>query len=92
MATTGSTGPRRSLVNLGATLGRVATRLAGSQALKEGRILVRATGPGGGDYWLECSGQGMYLLDAVSPDLPPVIEVAGDARRIQAIRRRKLRS
>jgi hypothetical protein len=80
-----SKGPARKPVNLEAQLEEIARKATGLRTLKKGTVLVRATGAGGGDYLLENSERGVRLTRGATPGTPPVIEIIGDARRIQDV-------
>lgn len=68
-------------------LRRVAERLAQIKTLKQGDIVFRLAGPGGGTFVVECSEKGARVMEsaAAGADHVPLVEVIGDARRIQAI-------
>jgi len=61
-----------------------AKRLGETKALRQGSIVFRLTGVGGGEYYLDCSTKGARLAKSM-PRGAPLIEVMGDARRIRAI-------
>jgi hypothetical protein len=66
-------------------LADVESRLNKSKSLKKATIVIRATGPGGGDFRFETDPKGVKLVrDAPPTDMAPTIEIMGDARRIQA--------
>jgi hypothetical protein len=66
-------------------LAEVAARLNKAKSLKKATIVVRASGPGGGDFRFETDPKGVkFVRDAPARDLAPTIEIMGDARRIQA--------
>lgn len=85
MANTEARKQASSPVNVGLLLEQVAKKLSGSRALKKGVIRVQAIGPGGGDYGLVCSESGVRLLTGTSLGRLPIIEIIGDARRMQRI-------
>lgn len=62
----------------------LAKTLGETDVLKEGTILLRLTGTGGGEFYLECSKRTVRLSRDV-PKTTPLIEVKGDARRVRAI-------
>ena len=66
------------------SLQKFAQRLSKSKTLKDGSISFRLGGPGGGDYFLDCSAGCVQLCEGNSPTAP-LIEVIVDASRIQAI-------
>lgn len=57
-------------------------RVSQTKALKEGSIVFRLTGEG--DYCVDCSPKTAELTVGM-PRSTPIIEVLGDAKRIQAI-------
>ncbi len=61
-----------------------AQRLGETKAARKGSIALRLTGAGGGEYFLDCS-KGSVRLAKGMPRTAPLIEVMGDAKRIQAI-------
>ena len=85
MATKKSKGRPERPIGIESALEDVAKKLANCPPLKEGKILVRATGPGGGDYYLESSDKGVRLAKEAALDTLPVIEIIGDAKRIQSV-------
>jgi hypothetical protein len=62
-------------------------RLAKSKVMKRGDIVFLLSGPGGGNYVVECTeGQARVAQSAAAGvDRTPLIEVIGDAKRIHAI-------
>jgi hypothetical protein len=85
MTTTKYKKPTRKSTDLEQALEKVTKKIADCQTLKNGIILVRATGTGGGDYSLECSDRGVQLMKGAVMETPPVIEIIGDARRINGV-------
>ena len=76
--------------SLAPALEQIAKKLSGYRALREGRIVLRASGPGGGDYHLACSDSGVQLETSAAGasttmDAQPVFEILGDVRRIQSL-------
>ena len=69
------------------TLERLSERFAQGRAMKRGDIVFRLTGPGGGNYLVECGdGRARVTETAVAGvDRTPLVEVIGDARRIQSV-------
>jgi hypothetical protein len=85
MATRKSTKPRKKPVKMEPALKRVTNKLADCKALRTSVIRVRATGSGGGDFYIQSSDKGVELVkDAVVKD-DPTIEIMGDVRRIQSV-------
>jgi hypothetical protein len=76
--------PERAAVNLDATVNAVAERVRNARSRRHGTILLRLTGPGGGDYAVQSTEGTMRVLKEI-PHAPHQFEVIGDARRIQAI-------
>lgn len=68
-----------------AALRQVANRLADCRALRSSSIVVRASGPGGGDFSFDCAVRSARLKKGMPSQFPPTIEIIGDARRIQAV-------
>jgi len=69
------------------TLGRISERLAKSRSMRRGDIVFRLSGPGGGNYLVEC-GEGQARVAetaAAGVDRTPLVEVIGDARSIHAV-------
>jgi hypothetical protein len=92
MATTKSQKNRTERVSVESALAQAAKKLSSYRALRKGRILLRALGPGGGDHYLTCSDGGVQLeigaklhATATSTDSLPVFEIIGDARRIHSL-------
>jgi len=54
------------------------------KALRTGSIVLRLTGPAGGEFCLDCSERGVRLTKGL-PKRPLQFEVMGDTKRIQAI-------
>ena len=67
--------------------GRLLERLAKTKAMKPGDIVFRLAGPGGGNFVVECSEKGARVAEsaAAGADCAPLVEVIGDAKRINAI-------
>lgn len=59
-------------------------RLSCCGALRKSTIVIRASGAGGGAYCVECA-PGSARLATTGPTAPPTIEVAGEARQIEAL-------
>ena len=85
MATMRSREPTEESVNIKPALQRIARKLADCKALRKGLILVRATGPSGGDYCLESSDAGVRLVKGVTTEIPPAIEIIGDAGLMRGV-------
>jgi hypothetical protein len=67
------------------TLDVLANRLGNIKALRQGAILLRMTGPGGGDFHLDCAADGARLFEGMPSPETVLIEVMGDAARLLAI-------
>ena len=67
-----------------AFLGGFAKRLGKARTLRKGSIVFRLTGDTDGEYCLDCSTEDARLAKGM-PQSAALIEVMGDARRIQAI-------
>jgi len=61
-----------------------AKRLRNCKSLKDGSIVLRLSGPGGGEYWLQCSAGEVRLAEGPTAG-PLLIQLIGNARRIQAV-------
>lgn len=55
--------------------------------MRPGDIVFRLAGPGGGSFVVECSERGASVVESAAAgfDRTPLIEVIGDAERIQAV-------
>jgi len=65
-------------------LGDLAARAGKAKALRDGIVAFELTGPGGGDFLLDC-GASRARLSKGKPSRKPIIHVTGDASRIRAI-------
>jgi hypothetical protein len=66
------------------SLQRVAKKFSGAKCLRDGHIVLRLSGAGGGSYVLKCEGPSVKLITAVPAGQHP-IELIGEARRILPI-------
>ena len=85
MATRKSTKARKKPVKMETALKQVTNRLAESKALRPSIIRVRATGSGGGDFYIQSSENGVELVKDAIIKVEPEIEIMGDVRRIQSV-------
>jgi hypothetical protein len=78
---------RRRRGTLQESLERISERLAKSKAMKPGDIVFRLAGEGGGNFVIESSDDGVRVVEsaAAGSDRTPLVEVIGDAKRIQAV-------
>jgi hypothetical protein len=60
-------------------------KLAPQQIAKKGYIKVKTTGSGGKEYYLEGSENGMRVVRTQSIASPPLLEITGNAGRLQAV-------
>jgi hypothetical protein len=69
------------------TLERISERLAKSRSVKQGDIVFRLTGDGGGTFLVECGPGSARVtpLPSTAPDRAPILEVIGDAARVHAV-------
>lgn len=75
---------KRAPRGMDAYLKEYSKRLGKTEALRQGSILLRLTGTGGGDYGIESSEKGVSIAKG-APRERPLIEVMGDARMIRSI-------
>lgn len=82
-----SGGAGRGVGTFQESLRRASERFAKSKPVKRGDIVFRLGGPGGGTFVVESSEKGIRVYEsaAAGTDRPSLIEIIGDARRIQAI-------
>ncbi len=67
-------------------LEQLTRRLAGRPIVRQGTILVRATGTEKGEYFLECSKKRVRLAKRTATGTAtPTIEIIGKARQISAV-------
>jgi hypothetical protein len=66
------------------SLEKLAQRLSKLNILKSGYISFRLTGLGGGDYFLHCNTDHVQVSQGI-PRTAPIIEIIGDATRVQAV-------
>ena len=76
---------RRRRGGLEASLNDVGRKLAKCSSLRSGAIGVHATGPGGGDFTFDCTERGVRVHKGPISEAPPVIEILGEARRIEGV-------
>lgn|SRR5574341_2171900 len=74
----------REAVDIEPTLREVSKKLPNCRSLRHGNILVRTTGPGGGDYYVQSSDRGVELKREAPMETLPDIEIMGEGRVIQA--------
>lgn len=69
------------------SLGRLLERLQESEILREGTVVLRLSGPAGGDFYLESSGREVRLVDAAASglDREVLLDIRGDAETVRAI-------
>lgn len=71
-------------MNSESALDKFAARVSQADATRNGAIVFRLTGAGGGEYCLDCS-RGVAKITKEIPSRSPLIELIGDAPRIFAI-------
>ena len=80
-----STEPQKPKVqSIEAFLQEQVKRFGKTKALKKGSIVLRLTGAGGGDFYLDFSKK-YARLSKVLPQSNPTLEVLGDVSKIRAI-------
>lgn len=71
-------------VDIESAINEVSKKLSNCRSLRRGKILVRTTETGGGDYFVHTSDRGVELVRQASMETPPDFEIIGDGRLIQA--------
>lgn len=73
-----------STASLESTLGKLADRLGKTRSMRDGAVIFHLTGPGGGEFSLDCSAGRARAAKGKSAR-PVLLEIHGDAARIRAI-------
>jgi predicted lipid carrier protein YhbT len=77
---------KRPADKMHAALTKTAKNLSHAETLREGSIVFRLIGEGGGDFCLDCTAKKAKLTKGLPRRAElPLVEVFGDARRIRAI-------
>lgn len=84
-AQAGSNATLRAQAGTKASLDAFANRLGQTKALRHGAIVLRMTGPGGGEFRLDCTSEGARLFKGFTKPETALIEVTGDAQSLRAI-------
>ena len=85
MASTKSKESKAGSVNIEPMLEQATKKLSSCRTLKKGVIVVRTTGPRGVEYSLESSERDTRLVKRAAMKTPPLIEIIGEARRLDSI-------
>ncbi len=71
-------------VDLEPNLREISKTLSNCRSLRHGRIVIRTTDAGGGDYYIESSERGVEVVRQVVQETPADLEIIGESRRVQA--------